>query len=130
MKKLLFIFGSSFMLFFSFAPTVVLADCTNPTSTQEAIKCGADNAAGIDPNADAGKRINTTVNKVIDLLSVIVGIVAAIMIIWGGFKYITSAGNQENIKAAKNILLYAVIGLVVVALAQIIVTFVLKQTTS
>ena len=50
------------------------------------------------------------------------------MIIFGGFKYITSAGNQENIKSAKQTLIYAILGLVIVALAQVIVRFVLNET--
>ena len=66
----------------------------------------------------------------INIFSVIVGIVAVIMIIFGGFKYITSAGNQESIKSAKQTLVYALIGLVIVALAQVIVKFVLNQTTN
>jgi hypothetical protein len=49
------------------------------------------------------------------------------MIIVGGVKYITSQGESSNITAAKNTILYAVIGLVVVALAQIIVRFVLER---
>ena len=52
------------------------------------------------------------------------------MIMVGGFKYITSGGDSGNITGAKNTILYAVVGLVVVALAQIIVRFVLARTTT
>ena len=51
------------------------------------------------------------------------------MIIVGGFKYITSGGNDGNVSTAKNTILYAVIGLVIVALAQIIVRYVLGKAT-
>ena len=50
------------------------------------------------------------------------------MIIWGGFKYITSGGAQDKVKGAKDTLLYAIIGLIIVALAQVIVRFVLSNT--
>jgi len=70
------------------------------------------------------------IKEVINVLSVVVGVVAVIMIIVGGFRYITSGGKQESVTAAKNTILYAVIGLVIVALAQIIVRFVLTKTTS
>jgi hypothetical protein len=52
------------------------------------------------------------------------------MIIYGGFRYITSGGDSNGVTAAKNTILYAIIGLIIVALAQIIVNFVLNKTTS
>lgn len=70
---------------------------------------------------------NTLLTNVINIFSLVVGIVAVIMIIVGGFKYITSGGKNDSVGSAKNTILYAVIGLVVVALAQIIVRFVLSK---
>src|SRR5689334_12571760 len=72
-------------------------------------------------------KIQNIVTTVINIFSVIVGIVAVIMIIFGGFKYITSGGDSSNITGAKNTIVYAVIGLVVVALAQFFVQFVLNK---
>lgn len=68
--------------------------------------------------------------KIVNIFSVIVGIIAVLMIIYGGFKYITSGGDSGNISGAKNTLIYAIVGLVVVALAQFIVHFVLGQADS
>ena len=70
-----------------------------------------------------------TLATIINIISILVGVVAVIMIIYGGFKYITSGGKEEGVKGAKNTILYGLIGLVIVALAQIIVKFVLNQTT-
>jgi hypothetical protein len=81
-------------------------------------------------SSDATTKINNIVHTVVNLLSAIVGIVAVIMIIVGGFRYITSGGNDASVTAAKNTILYAIIGLVVVALAQIIVRFTLSKLTS
>jgi hypothetical protein len=53
---------------------------------------------------------------------------AVIMLIFAGFRYVTSAGNTETIGKAKNTILFAIIGLVIVAFAQLIVHFVLSQT--
>ena len=69
-------------------------------------------------------------NKVVNILTLIVGIVAVIMIIIGGFKYITSGGDSSNISSAKNTIIYALVGLVIVALAQIIVHFVVNKATT
>jgi len=65
---------------------------------------------------------------VVQTLSWILGIAAVIMVILSGFKYITAAGDSGKITSAKNTLIYALIGLVVAALAQFMVTFVLKST--
>jgi len=65
----------------------------------------------------------------INIFSVIVGVVAVIMIIFGGFRYITSGGDSGNISSAKQTIIFAIVGLVVVALAQIIVRFVLSRAT-
>jgi len=88
--------------------------------------------AECDPQSDAttaNDKINTIITTVINLFSLVVGVVAVIMIIIGGLKYITSGGDSGNITGAKNTILYAVIGLVVVALAQFIVKFVLGKAT-
>lgn len=61
----------------------------------------------------------------INIFSIIVGIIAVVMIIIGGVKYITSGGDAGNVTGAKNTILYAIIGLVIVALSQVIVQFVL-----
>jgi ABC-type Fe3+ transport system permease subunit len=47
------------------------------------------------------------------------------MLIWGGIRYTTSAGNQNSVTAAKNTILYAIIGLVVAVFAYAIVNWVI-----
>ena len=74
-------------------------------------------------------KVNTLIQQVINVLSAIVGVIAVIMIIIGGFRYITSGGAAEKVTSAKNTILYGLIGLVIVALAQIIVKFVFTQVT-
>ncbi len=84
-----------------------------------------------DPLADAGADdITKFITLVVNIISIIVGFVAVVMIIWGGMKYVTSGGESGKITSAKNTIMYALIGLVVVALAQFIVRFVLKQTAN
>ncbi len=67
------------------------------------------------------------ISAVITLLSMAVGVVSIIMIIIGGFKYVMSNGDSNGINSAKNTILYALVGLVVVAMAQVIVNFVLNK---
>ena len=78
-------------------------------------------------NAAAETTVNDTISLALNIFSAIVGIIAVVMIIVGGVKYITSQGESANITSAKNTILYALVGLVVVALAQVIVRFVLNR---
>jgi len=81
-------------------------------------------------STDATETISNIIHSIVNLLSVIVGVAAVIMIIIGGFRYITSGGNDASVTSAKNTILYAIIGLVVVALSQLIVRFTLNKLTS
>jgi hypothetical protein len=77
--------------------------------------------------SESGSKLTGIIKAVINIVSVIVGVVAVIMIIFGGLKYITSGGDSSNVSSAKNTIIYAIIGLVIVALAQFIVRFVLDK---
>ncbi|MBA3757246.1 TrbC/VirB2 family protein [Candidatus Saccharibacteria bacterium] len=78
-------------------------------------------------SGDATEKINDLIRSVINLLSAIVGVIAVIMIIVGGLRYITSGGNDTSVTSAKNTILYAIIGLIIVALAQVLVRFTLSK---
>lgn len=132
LRKTLAIVGASLML--SLAPAVALvpsavyADDIGNCLSQGSGLDSLDTSGGCTPETGEGtERIQRIVETIINIFSVIVGIVAVIMIIWGGFKYITSGGDSGNITSAKNTIIYAIIGLVIVALAQFFVQFVLEQ---
>lgn len=117
-----------------------LMTLTMPLSTNAATPTTQDTLCGaaIDLSVDSSKTCSDTKGSeshfqgiladAINVFSIVVGVIAVLMIIFGGFRYITSGGNQENVKTAKNAIIYAIIGLIIVALAQIIVKFVLNQT--
>ncbi len=87
-------------------------------------------ACGTAQIESSGMQLNSLVTSVISLLSWAIGVVAVFMIIVGGFKYITSGGDTTGVTAAKNTILYAIIGLVIVALAQVIVKFILGRIST
>lgn len=80
-------------------------------------------------DADAESQLNGIIEGAINIFSVIVGVAAVIMIMVGGFKYVTSSGDSNSVNSAKNTILYAIVGLVVVALAQTVVQFTLRRAT-
>ena len=66
----------------------------------------------------------TIVTNAIQWVIAVAGIVAAVFVIIGGISYATSSGNPDKLKEAKRTITYALIGLVIVALAEIITAFV------
>lgn len=91
--------------------------------------CSGAGLAGSDCNGATGaNQINKVVAFVINLISIVIGIAAVIMIILGGAKFITSGGDPSKVAGAKASVMYAIIGLVIVAAAQLIVHYVLSNT--
>lgn len=88
---------------------------------------GGDCSSGGLSQSQANQKLNNIVRTIINLLSVIVGVVAVIMIIIGGLRYITSGSSDTGVTSAKNTILYAIIGLIIVALAQVMVRFILSK---
>jgi uncharacterized membrane protein required for colicin V production len=66
---------------------------------------------------------------VVNILSWIVGVAAVIMLIISGLRFVTSNGDTQSVTNAKNGIIFAVIGLLVVAFAQVIVQFVVNTAT-
>lgn len=74
--------------------------------------------------------LKETVVNVIQWVLGILALVAVLMIIIGGFQWMTAAGNDERIDKAKKIISAAVIGLIIVLLAWAIVIFVAGTTAN
>lgn len=101
------------------------------SGSRTAVCEGIEMATGSDcDDATAAKGVDNIIATVVNVLSIAVGIIAVIMIIIGGLKYITSSGDSNNVTSAKNTILYAVVGLVIVAIAQFIVKFVVTKATA
>ena len=76
-----------------------------------------------DKDSDLTGQILTIINAVIGVL----GLVAVVVVIIGGFQYMTSSGDAGKVKKAKDTILYGIIGLVVCVLAFAIVNFVIAN---
>jgi hypothetical protein len=70
------------------------------------------------------KCIPAVMQNVIGFALLASGIVAVFFIIWGGARYVTSAGDQKRIDAARKTLMWAIIGLILILLSFFIVNFV------
>lgn len=105
------------------------AATSGSSSPTKAVCDGIGMAGGNCSGESADSSISALVTNIINIFSWVVGIVAVIMIIYAGFTYVSSGGG-DGVKNAKNIIIYAVIGLIVVAFAQVIVHFAIGTGTS
>lgn len=128
MKKKILIFLAVFTLGLGvlgvFHPEFALAETAKDAVCQGVGTVG--NTAGCAEVKDA-PTVNSVLNTVVNLLSLFVGIIAVIMIIVSGFRYVTSGGDPGKVSGAKSALIYALVGLAIAALAQVLVKYVLGK---
>lgn len=65
--------------------------------------------------------VSTLINVVVPLLMTVGGFIFLVMLLIGAFTYLTSAGQQEQLKKAQQTLSFAVLGLVIIIASFIIV---------
>lgn len=70
--------------------------------------------------------LTSLIQLILNILIGLVGVAAVIMLIIGGLRYVFSSGDEKGVKAAKDTILYAIIGIVVAVLAFAIVNFVIQ----
>ena len=125
MKKILITFGLIIAIVGSFITAAgIYENKVYADSAADLIKQGAD-STGQQDSRSAGDIAKDVVN----IMFFIVGVMAVIMIIWGGIRYVLSAGNSAALTSAKNTIMYAVIGLIVASLAYTIVNFVINTVS-
>lgn len=68
----------------------------------------------------------TLFGRIIEAFLAAAGVVALIFVIWGGFLWLTSAGNTDKIKKGRDTLLWAILGLAAIFLSYVVLNFVLS----
>jgi len=92
------------------------------------VQDGAEAARGQDQTGNLFG--NTGVfSTITDVLLYVLGAISVIMIIIGGLRYVISGGNSANVTAAKNTILYAIVGIIIAILSYAIINFVLASFT-
>lgn len=119
------ILGLSMPMFMSMTPAAAITIVPN---------CGSGSAGGkpavckdLSSGAGSTNPIISVIKAAISILSYIVGVAAVIGIVASGIRMIASGGDPNAISSARSGLLYSLVGVVVVILAQIIVVFVLDK---
>ena len=121
---------ATFALLFGLALVPALAQPAAAENNVEAGVCKGVVASGAEDCKDEeGEGFQGLVRNILNILSWVIGVVSVVMIIIGGFRYIISSGDSGQIQSAKNTILYAIVGLVIVLFAQLIVRFVIGSAT-
>jgi hypothetical protein len=126
-KTLLVALGLISLFAFSSAGSVQAVDVLSGACRQAggAEACADNRAQSPGNNQIYGP--NGILTKVARLFSYIVGAISVLFIVIGGFKYVTSSGDPNNVKSAKDTVLFAIVGLLVAAVSQAIVVFVVSR---
>jgi hypothetical protein len=102
-------------------------DCTG-APTDKATKCNL--VSGTAQATTGGPSdLPAVIKNIVQVMMFIVGTLSVIMLIYGGIKYTTSAGDTAKVTSAKNTIMYSIVGLVVAILAYAIIGFVTANIT-
>lgn len=101
------------------APVDVLKQCDASAANNDSQVCAERKANN--------NTLPTLLKNVINLLLIVIGIISVIMIVIGGFRYTTSAGDAGQTKSARDTIIYAIVGLVIAIMSFALVNFVLNN---
>ena len=108
-------------------PTVALA--VAPAASAESdftLTNGVSSARG-EGVSETASDPQTLVKQFVNIFLFAVGALSVIMLIWGGIRYTTSAGDSNKVTAAKNTVLYAIVGFVIAIVAYAVVNMVIDK---
>jgi hypothetical protein len=114
-------------LVFIFAPVFIFAQqAAAQTGPDMGINYVAEGNLGLAQNTDP----RTAAVSLVKLLMTFLGIIAVVIILLGGFKWMTAAGNEDKVSEAKKLIGAGIIGLVIILAAFLIVNFVVTNVSS
>ncbi len=106
----------------------VLATSSASADSPKSVVCSTlGSGTGCTTTPTNGVDLKGVVGAVVNILSLIVGIAAVVVIIISGLRMITASGDSSSIATARTSVIYAIVGLVVAAAAQLIVKYVLHR---
>ena len=98
-------------------------DCASATHTANSAICKDSQNPGDNPLTGT----NGIILNIANLIAIIAGVAAVIIIILGGLRLIQSGGNPENVAGARRAIIYALVGIIVIVLARTILGLVITS---
>ncbi len=123
-KKVLSLLLTSFMLVVFFGAFPVLAEDYGLNQSAGAVSAYKSQVSNTDNNF-----LSTRLGSIIGLILSFVGVIFLILMIFAGLTWMTASGNQEKVGKAKDLMINAVIGLIIVMAAYAITAFVGAKLT-
>jgi hypothetical protein len=105
------------------APYVAFAQSTNPFQKASDLTKSVGTTAGVGGQTD----LPTIIGRIINVILGFLGILLLVLLLWGGFEWMTAGGDTEKVKDARTRITNAVIGLVIIVAAFAISNFVLTS---
>ena len=128
LKKILLSVGV--LSFTTLVPTATYAaSATEDISAVCASNPNSSLCVGYKKGQNSDNPVVKTLTIVINILSFLAGVLAVFLVVYGGFKYIVSAGDAGKVTSAKNTILYALVGIVVVVISRQLILFILSKVT-
>lgn len=125
LKKVLFFLTLGLV---AFLPSFVFADhCKGGVRHNAAGECDVFGTTEIEDTTALGTAdLQTTVTRIINVALSLLGIVAVVIILIGGFEWMTAGGSEDKVETAKKRIMYGIIGLAIILSAWAITKFVLN----
>ena len=102
--------------------SIVLSHDASASSIMDGVNAARGDSQPVDLLGDGG-----ILNKITNILLFVIGALSVIMLIIGGLRYVISGGNATAVTAAKNTILYAIVGLIIAFLAYAAIGFVINS---
>ncbi len=121
---------SVFAVFVVLALSGVTAYAQNPLDKACSTGVGASDSAACQDRGNFNNPVvgtDSVLLRAADLIAIATGVIAVIAIIIAGIRFATSHGDPQSVNTAKNTILYAVIGLIVIVVARGIIVFVVNN---
>lgn len=96
--------------------------CSDPNAQQSEV-CTNEGRSGSNPVSGS----DSIFMKITNAIALVAGVAAVIIIIVAGFQFVASGGDSNKVSSARSTIIYAVIGLIVIALARTIIAFVINS---
>lgn len=110
----------------SAAPNPLADACDQLSSEQKAQSAACSEDGSKNPISGGSEGI---LYKITLIISVLAGAIAVIIIVIAGISMITAGGDSQKVGNARNTIIFAVVGLIVIVLAQAIITFIVTRFT-
>jgi len=124
----------SLLFCLSFAALVNFALAAGDYGLSETVSVGTVGSAlsvqEVDASGHPGQFLSTKLGQIVGSILAFVGVIFFVLVIYAGFKWMVSSGNEKTVGEAKSLLISAVIGLVIILAAYSITAFIGRQLTT